>query len=62
MKIQQNTINLIKEVLNDASSDAQNKNTTVSVVYIDTLQELIVVDSNIGGEEYGWQPILEVSP
>lgn len=62
MKIQQNTINLIKEVLNDASSDARNKNTTVSVVYIDTLQELIVVDSNIGGEEYGWQPILEVSP
>jgi hypothetical protein len=62
MKIQQNTINLIKEVLNDASSDALRKNTPVSVVYVDTLQELIVVESNIGGEEYGWQPILEVSP
>jgi hypothetical protein len=62
MKIQQNTINLIKEVLNDASSDALTKNTPVSIVYVDTLQELIVVESNIGGEEYGWQPILEVSP
>jgi precorrin-4 methylase len=62
MKIQQNTINLIKEVLNDASSDALRKNTPVSVVYVDTLQELIVVESNISGEEYGWQPILEVSP
>jgi hypothetical protein len=62
MKIQQNTINLIKEVLNDASSDALRKNTPVSIVYVDTLQELIVVESNIGGEEYGWQPILEVSP
>lgn len=62
MKIQQNTIDLIKQVLNDASSDALRKNTPVSVVYVDTLQELIVVDSNIGGEEYGWQPILEISP
>jgi hypothetical protein len=62
MKIQQNTINFIKEVLNDASSDALRKNTPVSIVYVDTLQELIVVESNIGGEEYGWQPILEVSP
>tara|TARA_B100000768_G_C10984844_1_gene251422 strand:- start:355 stop:543 length:189 start_codon:yes stop_codon:yes gene_type:complete len=62
MKIQQNTINLLKEVLRDAHSDAQKNNTPYSVVYVDTLQELIVIDSKIGGEEYGWQTIIEVSP
>jgi hypothetical protein len=62
MKIQQNTVNLIKEVLSDATIDAQKNNRAYSVVYVDTLQELIVIPSNASGDEFGWQTIVEISP
>jgi|TARA_R110000764_G_C10826061_1_gene362252 tRNA uridine 5-carbamoylmethylation protein Kti12 len=62
MKLQQTHINIIKEVINDAHSDAKRTNTEYSVVYVDTLQELITVRSELSGEEFGWQHILSVSP
>ena len=62
MKLQQTHINIIKEVINDAHSDAKRTNTEYSVVYVDTLQELITVRSELSGEEFGWPHILSVSP
>tara|TARA_B100000780_G_C20912983_1_gene363542 strand:- start:180 stop:368 length:189 start_codon:yes stop_codon:yes gene_type:complete len=62
MKIEQNQIDHILNTINDAKEDASRNNTKYSVVYIDTLQEVITVRAELSGEEFGWQHILSVEP
>tara|TARA_R110000822_G_scaffold107764_4_gene236791 strand:+ start:1998 stop:2186 length:189 start_codon:yes stop_codon:yes gene_type:complete len=62
MKIQPNQINHILETIVDAKFDAERNNVAYSVVYIDSLQEVITVKAEFSGEDFGWKHILSVFP
>jgi hypothetical protein len=52
----------IKYALIDANTRAIQEKTSYSVVFIDTLETVLVVESKLSGEEYGWNHIATVTP
>jgi len=52
----------IKYALIDANKRAIKEKRSYSVVYIDSLETILVVESRLSGEEYGWDHIATVTP
>jgi len=52
----------IKYALIEANKRAIEEKCNYSVVYIDSLEVLLVVNSKLSGEEYGWDHIATVTP
>ena len=52
----------IKYALIDANARAIKEKRSYSVVYIDSLETILVVESRLSGEEYGWDHIATVTP
>lgn len=52
----------IKYALIEANKRAVEEKNSYSVVYIDTLQTVLVVHTDFAGEEFGWDHIATVTP
>lgn len=52
----------IKYALIEANKRAVEEKNSYSVVYIDTLQTVLVVQTVFAGEEFGWDHIATVTP
>ena len=52
----------IKYALIEANKRAVEEKNSYSVVYIDTLQTVLVVQTDFAGEEFGWDHIATVTP
>ena len=52
----------IKYALIEANKRAVEEKNSYSVVYIDTLQTVLVIQTDFAGEEYGWDHIATVTP